>query len=214
MKKQNDIRVLLVDDHQIVLDGIQLMLDHADGIECVGTVLSAKEALSTLRNKSVDVVLLDIEMPEMNGIECCKLIHQRFSDIKVIALTMMIERSVIQSMLEAGAQGYLLKNTSQDELIRAIQLVHHGSTYYSGEVSQKILQENPGESSKNSFPRISRREKEILKLIIDERTTNEIAAQLFISAGTVETHRRNIMKKLGARNTAGIVRIVIENKLL
>ena len=208
------IKVLLVDDHQIVIDGIQSLLKDAPGISCQGWANSGQEALDLLVDIPVDVVLLDINMPEMDGLKTCQLILQQHPAIKVIALTMLSERSMIKAMVNNGAKGYLLKNVGREELIRAISRVFRGKSHYSDDIADIIL--HPELDKKKESPGfiVSRREKQILQLIINELTTQEIAEKLFISENTVETHRRNIMKKLGARNTAGMVRIALENKLV
>lgn len=210
------INVLIIDDHQIVIEGLSLLLDSIPGVVVLGSANSGKEALDFLNNHSVELVLIDIYMPEMNGIETCERINKLYPGIKVLALTTANETSLIRKMFSAGATGYLMKNTNKEELTQAIQSVMQGESFFGAEVSKQILSEVQGhsQSSQTFIPKLSRREKQILKMIIDEQTTAEIAEQLFISFGTVETHRRNIMSKLGARNTAGMVRIAMENNLL
>lgn len=210
------IRVLVVDDHQIVIEGLQLLMNGLEDISCVGTATSGEDALAFLQSHLADIVLLDIDMPGMDGIACCTRIIERYPHISVIALTMHSERSLIKRMLEAGAQGYLLKNAGRDELAAAIRRVHQGKSYYSGDVAHAIVHGDDRDGSRSSrlFPSLSSREKQIVQLIIDEHTTQEIADKLNISFNTVETHRRNIMDKLGAKNAAGIVRIALQHKLL
>ena len=210
------IRVLIVDDHRIVIDGLKLLLQQVGNVVVVATVSDGLEALQVLEQENIDVVLLDINMPKLNGIETSKRIKEKYQDTDVIALTMIQEASMIRKMLKAGAAGYLMKNVGKEELIKAIYSVHEGNNYYASEVSDIIFQDLQGEQkkSKSLYPQLSRREKQILKMILDELTTGEIAEKLHISFGTVETHRRNIMNKLGARNTAGMVRIALENRLL
>lgn len=207
------IKVFLIDDHQIVLDGLKLMLDYSPKINCIGIATSGPNAIAVLHHIIPDVILLDIEMPDLNGIETCKRIKKKYPSIKIIALTMLIERSIIQNMLEAGAEGFLIKNASQDEVVKAIHLVNGGSTYYSEEV-RKIIHSKVKSKSGKTLPKLSRRETEILRLIIQENTTQEIASQLFISPGTVETHRKNIMRKFQAKNVVGVVKIALENNLV
>ena len=207
------IKVFLIDDHQIVLDGLKLMLDYSPKINCIGIATSGPNAIAVLHHITPDVILLDIEMPDLNGIETCKRIKKKYPSIKIIALTMLIERSIIQNMLEAGAEGFLIKNASQDEVVKAIHLVNGGSTYYSEEV-RKIIHSKVKSKSGKTLPKLSRRETEILRLIIQENTTQEIASQLFISPGTVETHRKNIMRKFQAKNVVGVVKIALENNLV
>lgn len=208
------IRVLIVDDHQLVIDGIRALLSVEEEITCHGSANSGEDALKQLHGSDFDVVLLDISMPGMDGIKACTRITEQFPNIGVIALTMLGERAMIKAMIEAGARGYLLKNVGHDELVRAIQRVHSGKTHYSPEITDILLRPDHTQKDKPSIPALSQREKQILRLIIDEHTTSEIAEALHISVNTVETHRRNIMHKLGARNTAGIVRVALENDLL
>lgn len=210
------IKVFIIDDHKMVIQGLKLFLEEDSEMKCVGYATSGPDALNQLPEIMADVILLDINMPDMNGIEVCKIIHSKYPKIKVLALTMLKEMSVIKQMLKAGAMGYLLKNSGKDEVLAAIQTVHQGKQYLDKDLSELLIQNMTGQShSKTSpFPSLTRREKEVLQLIIDENTTQEIADVLGISFGTVEVHRRNILIKLGARNTAGMVRIAFEHKLL
>ena len=210
------LRIVIADDHQIVIDGLKHMLDSETDIEVVGEANDGGQLVGLLQRVDADVALVDIDMPVMNGIAACKAIIQAHPNLKVVALTMMHEASIIRKMLEAGAQGYLMKNTGKNELVTCLLAVHAGKTYYSREVSDIILNNisGAGNNQANPFPRLSRREKQILQLVINEMTTGEIATELNISFGTVETHRRNIMHKLGARNVVGMVRIALEHGLL
>ncbi len=209
------IHVFIIDDHKMVIEGLQLILQSCKDIHVLGYALSGKEGIEAIQEKKTDVVLLDVNMPDLNGIETCKLLLKQNSELKIIAISMHKEGSLIKMMLKNGAKGYVLKNAGQDEVIEAIKTVYAGNTYLDETVSQIILNSALGAKDKtqNPFPTLSRREKEVLKLILEERTTQEIAKNLFISFGTVETHRRNMMVKLGARNTAGLVRIAIEYDL-
>jgi DNA-binding NarL/FixJ family response regulator len=210
------IRVAIADDHQIVLDGLVHLLLGEAHIEVVGQALDGGELIALMQQASVDVALVDIDMPRMNGIQACKKIKREFPNTAVVALTMIAVSSIIRRMLEAGASGYLMKNTGKQELLHCLKVVAAGGSYYSEEVADIILADISGKSkeSHRTYPRLSKREKEILLLIADEMTTGEIAERLKISFGTVETHRRNIMQKLGARNVVGMVRVAIENGLL
>ena len=210
------IRLAITDDHQIVIEGLRHILEAEDRFEVVHSCSSGGGLIASLLQSPVDVVLLDIDMPGMNGIQVCKKLATDFPDIRVIGLSMLKEPSIIRKMLEAGAKGYLLKNTARDELFQCIDTVYDGRTYYAAEVAQSIMNDLSGVATETStsFPRLSRREKEIIKLIADEMTTQEVADRLGIAFGTVETHRRNIMHKLGARNVVGMVRIALENGLL
>ncbi|MAP55457.1 response regulator transcription factor [Altibacter sp.] len=210
------IHVFIVDDHKMVIEGMQLLLKDEPGIKVVGTALSGEAALQLIPTVKTDVVLLDINMPEMNGIETCKHLLKEFPNLKVIAISMHKESSLIKLMLSSGAKGYVLKNAGQEEVIDAIKIVHGGAMYLDDTVNAIVVNSVANGSKQrveSPFPTLSKREKEILLLILEECTTQEIADTLFISFGTVETHRRNMLIKTGARNTAGLVRIALEYEL-
>ena len=210
------IHVFIVDDHKMVIDGMKLLLKDEATIKVVGTALNGEEGLVEIPKQPVDVVLLDINMPGMNGIETCKELLKLNPDLKIVAISMHKESSLIKLMLNNGAKGYVLKNAGQDEVIDAIKTVNEGKKYLDDTVNEIVLNsvlKNGSEKVTSPFPTLSRREKDVLKLILDECTTQEIADKLFISFGTVETHRRNMLIKTGARNTAGLVRTAIEYDL-
>jgi DNA-binding NarL/FixJ family response regulator len=154
----------------------------------------------------------------MNGIEVCQKLNKEHPEVKVLALSMHNEESFVTEILKYGAQGYILKNTGKKELIHAIEAIHNGQSYFSEEVTETIMkslvnQRTGNKKSAVAAPKISRREKDVLELIVREHTTQEIADTLFISLKTVESHRRSLLTKLGVRNTAGLVRVAIENQL-
>lgn len=211
------IRIFLTDDHQLVIDGMKLMISEAEDMQCVGHANNGQEALRRLEEQEVDVIMLDINMEVMNGLETCRAIHTRHQEVKVIALSMLKEPSMVKQMLKNGASGYLLKNAGKEEVLRAIRRVYSGKKYYSAEVADAVmasLSPEPVKKSNTLFPGLTRREKQVLQLIVEEYTTQEIADELSIKFGTVETHRRNLLIKLGARNTAGLVRTCLEYGLL
>ena len=211
------IKVYIVDDHKMVIEGIQLLLKSIPNITLVGTALSGNEAINDIPTKDVDIVLLDINMPHINGVETCKTLLKNNPSLKVIALSMHKESSLIKLMLSSGAKGYILKNAGQQEIINAIQKVNDGERYLEATVNTIVINSilsNTKEKTNSPFPSLSKREKEILNLIVNEYTTQEIADKLIISFGTVETHRRNMLIKTGARNTAGLVRIALEYQLI
>jgi DNA-binding NarL/FixJ family response regulator len=204
------IRVLIVDDHQLVVDGLKLTLAQADDLECAGTANDGNAALKLLEQIEADVVLLDINMEGMNGLETCRVLHHRFPDLAVLALSTLKEASMVKAMLREGAAGYLLKSADTHELVKAIRKVGAGQRYYSPEVAEAVmdsLSAAPPKEARPVLPVLTRRERQVLQLIIHEYTTAEIAEKLSIKFATVETHRRNLLVKLGARNTAGLVRI-------
>lgn len=201
------IKLLITDDHQLVIDGIRLILDSQPDISIIGEAHNGQEAIDFVKENEVDIILLDLNMPEVNGIDACKAIKKLKPDVKVIILSMISETRMVQNLMKYGASGYLLKNSGQEEIITAIRTVHNGKNHFDQEVIDMLLNPSQQKAVKNEclHPSLSRREKEILQLIIDEHTTAEIAAKLFISFGTVESHRRNMISKLGVRNTAGLV---------
>jgi DNA-binding NarL/FixJ family response regulator len=200
----------------MVLEGLQLLLNTHPDINIVQLCNSANSLLTYLKVEQPDVILLDINMPELNGIEACKIIKKEYPSIKIIALSMIAEINLVKLMLKNGAVGYLHKNAGQDEIISAIHDVVNGKRYLSSEINDLLLlaQNNIPKIYNSPFPKLSRREEEILTFILDELTTKEIADKLFISFGTVETHRRNIMIKLGVKNTAGLVRVALEYDII
>jgi DNA-binding NarL/FixJ family response regulator len=210
----NKIRVFIVDDHQVVLDGLSSMLNQANGINLIGQAMNGKDALEFLEKRDVDVAIIDINLPGMDGVELCKILRKKHQELKILALTTFNEVSFITRIMKCGASGYLLKNTSGDELVEAIKKANAGEQYLSKEVQETLISSSFGKKESGFIPKLTRREKEVLKLIMDEMTTKEIAEKLFISAATVETHRLHLLNKLGARNTAGLVKTAIEKGLI
>ena len=210
------INTLIVDDHQLVLDGIKLMLGSNDEIEVVAEAHNGQEAIDYVKEHDVDVVVIDLNMPEVNGIDACKAIKKLKPDTKVLILSMISEHKMIKNVMKVGANGYMLKNSGQQEIIEAILQVHGGENHFDERIIEMMLDPLSYNQVKdeNLHPSLSRREKEILQLIVDENTTAEIATKLFISFGTVESHRRNMISKLGVRNTAGLVSAAYKFDLL
>jgi DNA-binding NarL/FixJ family response regulator len=211
------IKLVIADDHRLVIDGLLLMLRETADISCVGEAANGHEVLHLLETTAVDVLLLDINMPEMDGMECCKLVKERHPQVTILVLSMIREASLVKAMLKQGASGFLLKNAGKDEVVDAIRKVAEGKQAFSADVLEDMMNSFSNKPSKPlnaPFPTISRREKQILQLIVDEKTTAEIAEELFISFGTVETHRRNLLLKLNARNTAGLVKSALAFDLL
>jgi DNA-binding NarL/FixJ family response regulator len=213
------IRLLLTDDHTVVTEGIKLLLHDVSDIKVVAEARNGQQALDALAKEKVDIAMMDIEMPVLDGIKCTEIITQRFPDVKVIAISIYTDYPHVQSMIKAGAKGYLLKNCGKGELEQCIRKVQGGGTFFSDDLTEVLLAGMQGklikkEGTSQFIPTLSRREKEILKLIVGEATTAEIAEKLFISVGTVETHRHNMMNKLGVRNTAGLVRVALTHNLV
>lgn len=207
------IKILVVDDHNIVSDGLRSLIEDTDGMECVGTAPNGKMALEVVKSLPVDVVLMDIDMPIMNGIEATRAVKRDHPLVKVISLTMHKERGMVQRLMECGADGYMLKNSDRDELITAIRKVASGQKYFSSDVAMSLLQKTdttvlPGEGT---LADITEREAEIIRMLAQGLSSKEIGDKLFISNRTVDTHRTNIMQKLGLHNVAGLIRWAFNN---
>ncbi len=212
-------RILIADDHTMFVDGIESILSEVPSLKVVGRCYDGPSVIDFFKESKVDLVLLDINLPGMSGIEVCKIVKEEYPHTKVLAISMFNDYSFIAEILDNGAEGYILKNTGSEELTMAINTILDGNTYFSKEVTEMIMKglmkkrKGSGYSATN-IPKISRREKEVLALIIDEYTTQEIADKLFISLKTVESHRSSLLSKLNARNTAGMVRVAMESNLL
>ena len=211
--------ILIADDHTMFVDGMESILKGESDLFVTGRSYNGPSVIEFLSGNNVDIVLLDVNLPGMNGIEVCKEITNHYPTVKVLAISMFNEESFVSEILNNGAKGYILKNTGREELLKAIRTVAKGESYFSNEVTETImkgLMNQRKASSKSSafFPKLSRREKEVLKLIAQEFTTQEIADSLFISLKTVESHRSSLLSKLNARNSVGLVRIALENSLL
>ena len=215
---KNRIKVVIADDHQIFIEGIKALLKDDDRVVVVGEATDGEDLLNLVASKDADVILMDINMPRLNGIEATKKIRQKFPKAKVLSLTMVEDAQRISEMMKAGAAGYLLKTSGKSELINAITNVKNGERYLSSEVSKKlidsVLSENQGHQMSNDrSPQITNREKEIIRLIIREMTNEEIARHLNNSPMTIITHRKNLLRKLGVKNTAGLVKYAMQHGL-
>ena len=209
------IEIAITDDHPIVIEGIRTMLKSNKEIIVAQSFVNIADTF-TILDKNVKVLLLDINLPDGSGIAACKELLQKFPDLAIIALTNFEDVSFIKQILKNGAMGYLLKNTGKSELIEAIKTVLAGEMYLQKNVREILLKESLGKSTISTFdqPKLTSREKEILELIIKEFTTEEIAQEIFISIKTVESHRSNLMQKLGVKNSAGLVRVAFEKGLV
>ncbi|HKL09491.1 MAG TPA: response regulator transcription factor [Bacteroidales bacterium] len=210
-----NIKVVIVDDHTLFRDGLKLILSNSEGIHVVGEAADGKGFINQVDSFEDVTVLMDIEMPVMNGIETTRLAVERNPAIKIIALTMFEEYEYYYQMIEAGAKGFLLKNSEMDEVIQAIKEVNKGGNYFSKELLLTIVQ-NMSElkSSHNKTDNLSEREIEVLHLICKGFSNQEIADKLFLSKRTVDKHRANILEKTGSRNTASMVMYAIKNKII
>lgn len=207
------INLMLVDDHQMVLEGLKSLLQHHEDIAIRFACTNGQAAIDYLISGSlIDVILLDINLPGMNGFELCKLIKKKFPAIKIIALSTHQERSAVTRMLQNGASGFLSKSAGGEELSAAIHAVVANGIYLGAEVQQEMT--SPGASGSAALPKLTRREKEILAQIAEGKTTSQIAETLFLSHLTVETHRRNIMQKYEVNNVAALIRMAMEQGMI
>lgn len=211
------IEIMIADDHRVFREGIVSILENTGEIRVIAQAQDGKEVMEKLRKARPELILMDISMGEAGGIETTRLVKEQYPEIKVLVLSMHSESSYIVRMLEAGASGYLLKDAGSAELINAIKAVAQGHTYFSSQVSATLVDQlvkgkKPPER-KAGVP-LTRREIEVLRLIAEEYSNPEIADKLFISIRTVDTHRRNLLEKLGVKNTAGLVKYAIKHGLV
>lgn len=206
------IRVFIVDDHPVVIEGITSLLQNEKDIAWVGQAMNAQSCLGFFVNSTADVVLMDISMPGMDGVELCGVMKEKYPGIMILGLSSFNQGLYIKKMVENGASGYILKNSSKEELIKAIHAVHDGYIYFSGEVGM-ALQEYQ-KSSMRELPLLTPREKEVLELIAQGYTNPQIAEKIFLSPFTVDSHRKNLLAKLGVKNTASLIRLAVEKKLI
>ena len=205
---------MIADDHQIFLDGMKSLLQAETGLEVIGEALNGREVLAQLDYLKPDVILLDIQMPEMNGLETAKQVKDSFPEVKLIVLSMNEKVELIGKLIESGVSGYLLKNSSRKILLEAINQVYLGETYFSEEVTKRVMQsfQKKDKGTVNTANiELTPREIDVLKLLTQEFTTSAIAEKLFISTHTVESHRKNLLSKLGKKNTAGLVVYAVQN---
>ncbi len=205
------IKVYIVDDHAVVIEGIYSLLLKEKDIEMAGYASNAANCLQYFSSHTADVILMDISLPDMNGVDLCKLIKKNYPGIMVLALSTFNQGTYIRKMMESGASGYLLKNAGRQEIIEAIKVVVKGKTYLSFDAGQAL---KSGTEQLNSIPPLTKREKEVLSAVAEGLTNMQIAEKLFISVDTVESHRKNLHAKLNVKNTAMLVRFALENDLL
>jgi len=203
------IKILIADDHKVLLDGFLSIFEKEKDISVVATATNGKEVLELLKVTDVDICLLDINMPEYNGVQTCKKIMKLYPGQKVVALSMYKQSSFIKRMKQNGAKGYMLKDDSADELIEAIHTVNSGDEYYSKQLKE-ILLNNIFESKSFNQDKITKREQEVLDLIAEGFTNPEIAKKLFLSEHTIISHRKNLISKLQAKNSVELVKIALE----
>lgn len=211
----NSINILLVDDHKMFVDGIKMLLENQSGIKVVAEASNGIEALKILETCEINFVVTDISMPEMNGIELTKKIKQLHPSIKVLVLSMNNDRAIVGEIMMSEAEGYILKNTGREELVNAINKISNGGTFYSNEIVKIMMDKVKKEKQQDQeLKLLSEREIEIVKLIVEENSSEEIAQKLFISKRTVDTHRTNIMDKIKVQSVVGLIKFAYRNNLV
>ncbi len=209
-KKQ--IKIMIADDHRVLLDGLVMMLDGIDHIEVVTTASNGEEVLLKMPSHMVDVLLMDIQMPILDGYETAKIVSAKYPSTKILILSMHSERVYIERMYSAGISGYLLKSAGKEEIIEAIEKVYSGEQYFSTEVTTAMLNKKSSQQTTITSLELTRREREILGLISSGMTNPEVAEKLHLSIDTIKTHRKNMMRKLDVNNTAALVKYALEHQ--
>lgn len=204
------IKVLVVDDHPMVLEGMKSMLSQISFVELTGTAVNAYEAVEQIKAAAPNIVITDINMPEISGIDLALKIRNEFASVKVIAMSTFKERSYISQMIQNGALGYLIKSASKEEIEEAILSVYEGKLYMSLDVNLSSAEKN----ELKNIPVLSSREKEILQLIADGLTNPQIAEKLFLSFHTVDSHRKNILTKFAVNNTASLIKLAAKHNMV
>ena len=215
------IKIILVDDHYIVRNGIRALFDDVDEIEVIGEASNGIDAISKVAELHPDIAILDISMPQMNGLDAAEIIHKQYPETRTLIMSMHDNKEYILRSLEVGADGYLLKDSSKEEIIKAIKTVSEGEKYYSGSVSgilvsgyMNVIANPTGIDFEKKKSIISKQEKSILAHLIYGRNSREIAEELTLSVRTVDNHRARMMKKLGVKNAVELVKMAMEEKLL
>jgi len=209
------IKVLIVDDHQLFREGLANLIGGSGEIEIIAEAENAGQAIKMTSKLNPDVIIMDIGLPEINGIEATKILKKKYPDIKIIALSMHSDKHYIKGMLEAGASGYLLKNSTHNQVMDAVKSVYSGKKYLSSTITEVLIDnylgkdEPSGEESK-----LTQRESEILKMIAEGISTREIAKKLFVSVKTIGTHKQNILEKLNLKSTTDLVKYAIKNEII
>jgi DNA-binding NarL/FixJ family response regulator len=208
------MRIILVDDHHLFGQSLYSLLIQMPDVQDITVFKRGQEVLDFLENNEADVVLSDLQMPEMNGIELTTQIHQHFPEVRVLILTIDDEPYKIRQAIAAGASGYLLKDTDRSELEEAIRKLYQKLPYYSEKVLKIITANHDNKLINSELSQISSREIDVLKLIAMEFSTNEIADKLFVSVNTIESHRKSLMKKLDVKNVVGLIKFAMRHKLV
>jgi len=212
----SNIRVLVVDDHAMFREGIRSLLQGQEDVETVGEATDGREAVEMVHQLTPEVVLMDIAMPGMGGLEATRRIHREYPNVKVLVLTQYEDSEYILSMIKAGAKGYIAKTATASELVSAIRTVHKGESFLYPSAATAVVEEYlmRATGEKNEYEHLTDREREILQLVAEGRTNREIADRLFISVKTILRHRTNVMEKLGFHNRTELIKYAISNGLI
>ncbi|HYV93631.1 MAG TPA: response regulator transcription factor [Chitinophagales bacterium] len=203
-------KVLVVDDHKIINDGMRLLISSHEGFEVIGQCFNGKDAVDFIQDQQPDYIVMDVNMPVMDGMEATAAIKKLKPEIKIIVLSMVGDFATVSKMIESGADGYILKNTDSDEFFTAINTIEKGGMYLNPEINQVLLK---GMKEQKDI-HLTKREKEILKLVVEGLSTKQIADKLFLGEETVKSHRKNLMAKLNQPNVASLVKFAIERNLI
>ena len=211
----NTIRLLLVDDHQLILDSLQTLFLSMPGIQVVGMINDSRRVPETLTTTGVDVLLCDLHMPHLSGIDLTLCLRKTHPTVKVLLLTMAEDAPTIREAVRAGVAGYALKRAGRDELEKAVTTLMQGQRYFSPDVMEQLARlDETGTADHDSLTALTDREVDVLRLIADENPSHRIAEKLFISVPTVETHRRHLMQKLGVKSVVGMVKFAMKHGLV
>lgn len=211
----NHARLLLVDDHQLILDSLQTLFVSIPGVQVVGTVNDSRQVLDVLAKTTIDVLLCDLHMPYLSGIDLTLCLRKTHPAVKVLLLTMAEDAPTIREAVRAGVAGYALKRAGRDELETAVTTLMRGQRYFSPDVMEQLARlDETGVAEHDSLTALTDREVDVLRLIADENPSYRIAEKLFISVPTVETHRRHLMQKLGVKSVVGMVKFAMKHGLV
>lgn len=215
MSSGDKIRTLIADDHVMFIDGLKVLLKQDEKIEVIAEALNGIEAYDIIENQQIDLLITDVSMPEMSGIELVKRVKQNFPQVKILVVTMYNDREIVSEILMAEADGYVLKNADRKEFLRAINKIADNGTYFQNEVLSIMLEKVKKEKAHgDELKIITERETEILKLIMQEYSSEQIAEKLFISKNTVDTHRKNILEKTQIKTLVGLCKFAFRNNLV
>lgn len=211
---EEKLKIFIVDDHEFFRNGLKMVINRLKYAKVIGEASNGKEFLDSISKQEPDIVLIDIQMPQMNGIEATRLALEEFPDLKIVALTMFDDEEYIQSMIDAGAKGFLLKNITKEILDQALHAIQSGKNYYSPELFDFFTKKVVSEPRSDEEVQFTRREKEVLQLICDGLNNKEIADKLFISERTVVGHKSNLLAKTNCKSSVGLLSYAIKNRLV